>query len=160
MARVTVEDCVTKIPNRFDLVMIAAQRARNISAGAEITVDRDNDKNPVVSLREVADETVDFAELEDGLITGLQRFVKAENPEEDEMDVSHALEDASSASQIYADHVHEEVEEDENEMQAAIEETEEVAEDVLTVHDVAAEEVDAALEDAEILREGGEIEES
>jgi len=87
MARVTVEDCVTKIPNRFELVMLAAQRARNITAGAPLTVDRDNDKNPVVSLREIADETLDLADLEETLITGLQRHVETDEPEEDEMDM-------------------------------------------------------------------------
>ena len=66
MARVTVEDCVEQIPNRFELVAIAAQRARHISAGAELTIDRDNDKNPVVALREIADKTVNLRELEDG----------------------------------------------------------------------------------------------
>ena len=76
MARVTVEDCVTKIPNRFDLLMIAAQRARNISSGGEITVERDNDKNPVVALREISEESISFADLEDGIITGLQRYVE------------------------------------------------------------------------------------
>ena len=87
MARVTVEDCVDKIPNRFDLVMIASQRARNISAGAELTVERDNDKNPVVALREIAEETVKFDELEEGLIKGLQTYVEMDEPEEDEMDL-------------------------------------------------------------------------
>ena len=87
MARVTVEDCVDKIPNRFDLVMIASQRARNISAGAELTVERDNDKNPVVALREIAEETVEFDELEEGLIKGLQTYVEMDEPEEDEMDL-------------------------------------------------------------------------
>ena len=72
MARVTVEDCVDKIPNRFDLVMMAAQRARGISAGAQLTVDRDNDKNPVVSLREIAEETVSNEELEEEVIKSLQ----------------------------------------------------------------------------------------
>ncbi|MDH5488386.1 MAG: DNA-directed RNA polymerase subunit omega [Rhodospirillaceae bacterium] len=146
MARVTVEDCITKIPNRFDLLMIAAQRARNISSGSELTIERDNDKNPVVALREIADETINFSELEDGIITVLQRYVEIEEPEEDEMDLMQAI--------------HHDVEEDEVEMQADIEEEEEVKEDVLTVHDVAAEEVDAAFEDAEILQEGGELEES
>lgn len=80
MARVTVEDCVTKIPNRFRLVMMAAQRARNISAGAQLTMDRDNDKNPVVALREIADETIEFDELENALVKGLQRV----NDDEDE----------------------------------------------------------------------------
>ena len=73
MARVTVEDCVDKIPNRFDLVLLSAQRARQISGGAELTIDRDRDKNPVVALREVAETTVKPRELEESLITSLQR---------------------------------------------------------------------------------------
>ena len=68
MARVTVEDCIVKIPNRFDLVMVAAQRSREISAGSPITIDRDNDKNPVVALREIADDTVKSGELQEALI--------------------------------------------------------------------------------------------
>jgi len=87
MARVTVEDCVNKVPNRFDLVMLASQRARDISAGAALTVDRDNDKNPVVALREIADETVELDELEDSLVKGLQQFVEMDEPEDDEMDL-------------------------------------------------------------------------
>ena len=86
MARVTVEDCVTKIPNRFELVMVASQRARNISAGAALEVERDNDKNPVVALREIADNYVDQKELEEALIKGLQKFVEMDEPEEDEVD--------------------------------------------------------------------------
>jgi len=73
MARVTVEDCVDKIPNRFDLVLLAAQRARQISGGAELTLDRDRDKNPVVALREIADETVLPDELNESLVMSLQR---------------------------------------------------------------------------------------
>jgi DNA-directed RNA polymerase subunit omega len=73
MARVTVEDCVEKIPNRFDLVLIAAQRARQISGGAELTVDRDRDKNPVVALREIAEDMVSPDELQDAIVTSLQR---------------------------------------------------------------------------------------
>lgn len=84
MARVTVEDCVEKVPNRFDLVMMAAQRSRDISNGAEIKVDRDNDKNPVVSLREIADDLVDTAELQDELIRGMQRYIDTDEPEEDD----------------------------------------------------------------------------
>ena len=87
MARVTVEDCVTKIPNRFELVMLAAQRARNITAGAALTVEKDNDKNPVISLREIADETLDLGELEEALVTGLQRHVEMDEPEEEDMDI-------------------------------------------------------------------------
>jgi DNA-directed RNA polymerase subunit omega len=74
MARVTVEDCVDKIPNRFDLVLLASQRARQISAGAELTIDRDRDKNPVVALREIADETITPDELNEAVVSGLQRF--------------------------------------------------------------------------------------
>ena len=74
MARVTVEDCVDKIPNRFDLVLLAAQRARQISSGAELTLDRDRDKNPVVALREIAEETVTPGELQESVISGLQRL--------------------------------------------------------------------------------------
>jgi DNA-directed RNA polymerase subunit omega len=73
MARVTVEDCVDKIPNRFDLVLLAAQRARQISGGAELMLDRDRDKNPVVALREIAEELVRPAELEESIVQGMQR---------------------------------------------------------------------------------------
>ena len=87
MARVTVEDCVTKIPNRFELVMLAAQRARSIAAGAELTLERDNDKNPVVALREIADETIDLDDLREGLIKSLQKHVEMDEPEEDDVDL-------------------------------------------------------------------------
>lgn len=83
MARVTVEDCVLRIPNRFELVMIAAQRARDISAGGSLTVDRDNDKNPVVALREIADETVPLEGLRSALVQGLQKHVEVDEPEEE-----------------------------------------------------------------------------
>ncbi|MEZ5710582.1 MAG: DNA-directed RNA polymerase subunit omega [Blastomonas sp.] len=73
MARVTVEDCVDKVTNRFDLVLLAAQRAREISGGAELTIDRDRDKNPVVALREIADETVMPDDLQDSLVQSLQK---------------------------------------------------------------------------------------
>jgi DNA-directed RNA polymerase subunit omega len=82
MARVTVEDCVLKVPNRFDLVLVAAQRAREITAGAELTLDRDDDKNPVVALREIADETVAIDRLQDSLIRGMQKHVEIDEPEE------------------------------------------------------------------------------
>jgi DNA-directed RNA polymerase subunit omega len=87
MARVTVEDCVDKIPNRFDLVMLAAQRAREISAGAPLAIERDNDKNPVVALREIADSVVDLDKLGQALITGLQKQSAVEEPEEDMMEL-------------------------------------------------------------------------
>src|SRR3979411_2865825 len=86
MARVTVEDCVLKIPNRFELVMLAAQRARDIAAGAQLSLDRDNDKNPVVALREIADETVDFDVLRNSIVKGLQKTVEADEPEEEIID--------------------------------------------------------------------------
>jgi DNA-directed RNA polymerase subunit omega len=79
MARVTVEDCVDKIPNRFDLVLFAATRARAISSGAEITVDRDRDKNPVVALREIADELIKPADLKEALVSSMQRVVANED---------------------------------------------------------------------------------
>ncbi|HEY1720859.1 MAG TPA: DNA-directed RNA polymerase subunit omega [Magnetospirillaceae bacterium] len=87
MARVTVEDCVLKIPNRFELVLLAGQRARGISAGGKLTVERDNDKNPVVALREIADETVSFDSLRNELVQGLQKHVEPDEPEEEEIDV-------------------------------------------------------------------------
>jgi len=87
MARVTVEDCVIRVPNRFELVLLASQRARNISAGGKITVERDNDKNPVVALREIADETIQFEGLRNELVQGLQKHVEPDEPEEEEIDV-------------------------------------------------------------------------
>jgi len=85
MARVTVEDCVERIPNRFELVLLAARRARGIAAGSMLTVDRDNDKNPVVALREIADNTIDLDALKASLISALQRRVEVDEPEEDNM---------------------------------------------------------------------------
>lgn len=83
MARVTVEDCVLRIPNRFELVMMAGQRAREVAAGAQLTIDRDNDKNPVVALREIADETVSLEGLRESLVRGHQRSAEREEPEEE-----------------------------------------------------------------------------
>jgi len=85
MARVTTEDCVDKVPNRFDLVMLAAHRAREISAGSPITVDRDNDKNPVVALREIAEETQSADELRERLIASNQTQIEVDEPEDDSM---------------------------------------------------------------------------
>ena len=86
MARVTVEDVVDKVQNRFEIVALAAQRARHISAGAALTVDRDNDKNPVVALREIADETVLVDDVKEDLIKSLQHHVEQDEPEEDTVD--------------------------------------------------------------------------
>ncbi len=84
MARVTVEDCVEKISNRFELVLLASQRARNISSGAELTVERDNDKNPVIALREIAEETVELDKINESLIRGLQKHLDSDEAEQDE----------------------------------------------------------------------------
>ena len=85
MARVTVEDCVDKVPNRFELVMLAAHRARTIATGTPLTVDRDNDKNPVVALREIAEETIPVEDLKEMAIQALQRQIEVDEPEEDQM---------------------------------------------------------------------------
>ena len=84
MARVTVEDCVERVPNRFELVMLAAKRSRAISSGAVLTVERDNDKNPVCALREIADETVPLDDLREELVRGLQKHIEVDEPEEDD----------------------------------------------------------------------------
>ena len=81
MARVTVEDCIDKLPNRFELVLLSAHRARMISQGAPLTVERDNDKNPVVALREIADETVDTDDLREEYIHAMQKHVEVDEPE-------------------------------------------------------------------------------
>ena len=81
MARVTVEDCIDKVPNRFELVLLAGHRARTISAGAQITVDRDNDKNPVVALREIGDEKIPCDDLREDFIHSMQKYVEVDEPE-------------------------------------------------------------------------------
>jgi len=83
MARVTVEDCVERVPNRFDLVMLASQRSRELAIGGQLTVDRDNDKNPVVALREIAEKTVGIVDLEESLVRGLQKVPEVDEPEEE-----------------------------------------------------------------------------
>lgn len=101
MARVTVEDCIDKVDNRFDLVLLAAHRARQVSQGAAITVDRDNDKNPVVALREIADETLSPGDLQEDLIHSLQKHVEVDEPEADIIDVEEVAEaDAAPPAQI------------------------------------------------------------
>ena len=85
MARVTVEDCIDKVDNRFDLVLLASHRARMISSGSQITIDRDNDKNPVVALREIADETISPGDLKEDLIHSLQKYVEVDEPEPESM---------------------------------------------------------------------------
>jgi DNA-directed RNA polymerase subunit omega len=99
MARVTVEDCVDKIPNRFDLVLLAAQRAREISGGAELTIDRDRDKNPVVALREIAEETIRPKDLRESVVVGLQKILP---DDEDEADEIGSLSQSAEALRITA----------------------------------------------------------
>jgi DNA-directed RNA polymerase subunit omega len=82
MARVTVEDCVVKVPNRFELVLLAAQRAREITSGAPLSLDRDDDKNPVVALREIAEETIALEHLKGSVVRGMQKHVEIDEPEE------------------------------------------------------------------------------
>ncbi len=125
MARVTVEDCITRIPNRFDLVMRAARRARDISAGLPLTVDRDNDKNPVVALREIAEGTIDLAAIEEMIVRSYQRHVEVEEPEEELMELSVTEEEMAR-------------EEEPSRMERAPEE--EVLEDELSVEGEPAEE--------------------
>jgi DNA-directed RNA polymerase subunit omega len=99
MARVTVEDCVDKVPNRFDLVLVAAQRARQISGGADLTIDRDRDKNPVVALREIAEMTVKPKDLQEAIVTNLQ---KVRVDEEDETEELSSLSEAAEALRLTA----------------------------------------------------------
>jgi DNA-directed RNA polymerase subunit omega len=99
MARVTVEDCVDKVPNRFDLVLLAAQRAREISGGAELTIERDRDKNPVVALREIAEQTVHPANLKESVVSSLQRVLP---DDDDEMDDVGSLSQSAEALRITA----------------------------------------------------------
>jgi DNA-directed RNA polymerase subunit omega len=118
MARVTVEDCVIKIPNRFELVLLAAQRARDMVAGAQPTLDRDNDKNPVVALREIAADSVPLDGLHNALIKGMQKHVEIDEPEEDQ-DIEIGAQtswpvDLGTALEAEGEDVDEEVEEEED----------------------------------------------
>ena len=164
MARVTVEDCVVKVPNRFELVLLAAQRAREISSGAPLSIDRDDDKNPVVALREIADETVALDHLKSSVVRGMQKHVEIDEPEEThelELDTAlfgigapaGALMDEELDTEVDADADAEDAEdaEEENEDEEALpaetaadlaqlDEDDELAEDMLEV----AEEVDLA----------------
>lgn len=120
MARVTVEDCILKIPNRFELVLLAGQRAREISSGGRLTVDRDNDKNPVVALREIADETIVLEGLQNNLVQGLQRHVEVDEPIDDELE-------AMASERNFSEGVSSETVSDDA-----------IDEDVLTIHEDAA----------------------
>ncbi len=106
MARVTVEDCVDKVDNRFELVLLASHRARQISQGGQITVDRDNDKNPVVALREIADETLSPGDLKEDLIHSLQKHVEIDEPEAPApLQISGALDELTGEAVIGAEDI-------------------------------------------------------
>ncbi len=87
MARVTVEDCITKIPNRFELVMVAAQRAKDISSGAKLTVEKDNDKNGVIALREIAEDKISVEDIQKSLVTSMQKYTEIQETEEEELEI-------------------------------------------------------------------------
>lgn len=108
MARVTVEDCIDKVENRFDLVLLAAHRARQVSQGAPITIDRDNDKNPVVALREIADQTLSPGDLREDLIHSLQKHVEVDEPESEVVDTAEASETDDAPEAITFDRMSEE----------------------------------------------------
>jgi DNA-directed RNA polymerase subunit omega len=153
MARVTVEDCVVKVPNRFELVLLAAQRAREITSGAPLSVDRDDDKNPVVALREIADETVALDHLKMSVVRGMQKHVELDEPEEsNELDLDIALFGVAppagtlTAAEIDAGDETEALEEEDNDEEAddeeagdedvgaeGLDEAEELTEDMLEV---------------------------
>ena len=102
MARVTVEDCIDKVSNRFDLVLLAAHRAREISSGSSLTIERNNDKNPVVALREIADETVTALQLRESSIESLQRQIEVDEPEDGDMNllVNEEIEEPSDVTEM------------------------------------------------------------
>ncbi|WP_436640947.1 DNA-directed RNA polymerase subunit omega [Microbaculum sp. FT89] len=108
MARVTVEDCIDKVDNRFELVLLASHRSRMISNGASITIDRDNDKNPVVALREIADQTVSPDDLTEELIHSMQKFVEVDEPEPDTVPVVAVAASGESDDDIQFDRMSEE----------------------------------------------------
>jgi DNA-directed RNA polymerase subunit omega len=152
MARVTVEDCVVKVPNRFELVLLAAQRAREITSGAPLSIDRDDDKNPVVALREIADETVALDHLKMSVVRGMQKHVEIDEPEEThELDLDTALFSVNvpagtlTDAEIGAAGETEDLDEDEADEEEV---AEEVAEEV-----VEAEDLDEAEELAEDMLE-------
>ena len=142
MARVTVEDCVLKVPNRFELVLLAAQRAREITSGAPLTLDRDDDKNPVIALREIAEDTVGLEHLKSSVVRGMQKHVELDEPEEaHELELDTALFGIAARTGAELEDVAAEEAEDLGEDEAVIEEEaldEELAEDILG----AEEEVD------------------
>ena len=155
MARVTVEDCVLKVPNRFELVLLAAQRAREITSGAPLSVDRDDDKNPVVALREIADETVGLDHLKNSVVRGMQKHVEIDEPEEThEVELDTTLFGVAAPSVLIEE---EEVDAEDVEAEDVEDVEAEVVEDVEDVEEEDAEEAvaeDAVAEDAVVEEEG------
>ena len=158
MARVTVEDCVVKVPNRFELVLLAAQRAREISSGSPLSIDRDDDKNPVVALREIADETVSLEHLKTSVVRGMQKHVEIDEPEEpheleldtalfgvgapagaalgDELDAEEGEEEGEEGDQDEGEGEEEETLSEESAVDiAGLDEADELAEDMLEVEE-------------------------
>jgi DNA-directed RNA polymerase subunit omega len=150
MARVTVEDCVVKVPNRFELVLLAAQRAREITSGAPLSLDRDDDKNPVVALREIAEETIALEHLKGSVVRGMQKHVEIDEPEEThelELDTTlfgMAPPTGSLSEEEETDVEEEDVEDDEEGevlgeeavvAEEGLDEAEELAEDMLEVEE-------------------------
>jgi len=162
MARVTVEDCVVKVPNRFELVLLAAQRAREITSGAPLSIDRDDDKNPVVALREIADETVGLDQLKASVVRGMQKHVEIDEPEE-----THELEldttllgvaaPAGALIEEEADVKEENLDEEEDEEEEAI--AEEAAVDAVAIAEEAAVEEEDLDEAEELAEDMLEVEE-
>jgi DNA-directed RNA polymerase subunit omega len=139
MARVTVEDCVLKVPNRFELVLLAAQRAREITSGGPLTLDRDDDKNPVIALREIAEDTVGLEHLRGSVVRGMQKHVEIDEPEEvHELELDTALFGISARAGAELEEEAAGGAEDLGEDEAVIEEEaleEELAEDILGVEE-------------------------
>jgi DNA-directed RNA polymerase subunit omega len=162
MARVTVEDCVVKVPNRFELVLLAAQRAREITSGAPLSIDRDDDKNPVVALREIADETVGLDQLKASVVRGMQKHVEIDEPEE-----THELEldttlfgvaaPAGALIEEEADVKEEDLDEEEDEEEEAI--AEEAAVDAVAIAEEATVEEEDLDEAEELAEDMLEVEE-
>jgi DNA-directed RNA polymerase subunit omega len=160
MARVTVEDCVVKVPNRFELVLLAAQRAREITSGAPLSIDRDDDKNPVVALREIADETVGLDQLKTSVVRGMQKHVELDEPEEtQELELDTTLFGVAAPAGVLiedeADGEEEDVEEEDEEEGEAV--AEEAAVDALAIAEEAAAIAEEAAVEEEDLDEAEEL---
>ncbi len=145
MARVTVEDCIDKIPNRYELLMVAAQRAKDISAGSPITLPRDNDKNPVIALREIADNTVNIEDLQKSLVMGLQKYVEVEEPEEEELEIMAAEKELVDLDEQFSGLL---LDSDVSDSMQVVDEDSEVDDDLDLAADDDIEDNDAQLDDS------------